>query len=109
MKKLKSSIMNLFGLKHEIDSKIYRKHIYHYFRRNEWGYETSITNVKTFKHKNNIIIEIETHRPGLLIGKAGDFIDGLMEYLEEETWIFNVKQNITIQVKECKLWNNLYR
>lgn len=96
--------MKLFSLKREIDSKIYRKHIYQYFRLNEWGYETSITYVKTFKQGDEIIIEIETHRPGLLIGKAGRFIDGLTGYLEEET-----KQNIKIDLKECKLWHNLYR
>lgn len=96
--------MKLFRLKREIDSKIYRKHIYLYFRLNEWGYETSITYVMTFKHGDEIIIEIETHHPGLLIGKAGRFIDGLTEYLKEET-----KQNIKIDLKECKLWHNLYR
>ena len=101
--------MNLLGLKHEIDSKMYRKHMSNYFRYNEWGYETSITYVKVFKQRSDVIIEIETHRPGLLIGKAGHFIDGLKEHLEEETWKFNVIQNIKIKVKECKLWHNLYR
>jgi len=101
---MKLFLMNLFGLKHEINSKLYRKHIYNYFRRNEWGYEMSITYVKTFKHGDKIIVEIETHRPGLLIGKAGHFIDGLNEYLEEQT-----KQNIKINLKESKLWYNLYR
>lgn len=103
MKIIINMLANIFGLKHEIDNKLYRKEIYRYFRWKQWKYKTSITYVKAFKNNNKIIIEIELHRPGLLIGKAGCFINGLEKYLINET-----KQNIKINIKECNIWNDLY-
>lgn len=97
-------LASLFGWKYEIESKPYRKLIYQYFNYEEWSYETSITYVKAFKKENKIIIEIETHRPGMLIGKSGVFINGLRKYLEEET-----KENVEIDLRECKMWHKLYR
>lgn len=97
-------LMYSLDLKYEVESKPYRKIIYQYFRWKDWNYETTITYVKTFKKGDTTIIEIETHRPGLLIGKAGVFIDGLQQELWERT-----KENIKIDLKECKLWHNLFR
>lgn len=90
-------------LKHEVESKKYRKTISQYFYLKEWGYETTITQIKTFKKKDKTIVQIETHRPGLLIGKAGVFIDGLKQHLIEE-----LKENIEIDLRECKMWHKLY-
>lgn len=87
----------------EIDSQLYRRLMYQYFRMNLWNYETTITSVKVFKEKDKLTIEIESHRPGLLIGKAGRFIVGLQTFIEEET-----KENIHFSIKECKLWCRLY-
>ena len=88
----------------EIDNQLYRKLMYQYFRKNKWNYTTSITYVKVFKQKDETIIEIELHRPGLLIGKAGRFMDGLQKFIEEET-----NENIKLRIKECKLWIGLYK
>lgn len=93
----------ILGLKYEIDSKKYRRVIHQYFYWKEWGYETSITQIKAFKKKNKVTVMIETHRPGLLIGKAGVFIDGLKKHLNKE-----LNENIDIDLKECKLWHRLY-
>lgn len=93
----------VLGWKHEVESKKYRKTIYQYFSWKDWGYETSITQIKTFKEKDKVTVMIETHRPGVLIGKAGVFIDGLKEHLNKE-----LKENIEIDLRECKLWHKLY-
>jgi len=93
----------VLGWKHEVESKKYRKTISQYFYWKEWGYETTITQIKTFKKKDKTIVQIETHRPELLIGKAGVFIDGLKQHLIEE-----LKENIEIDLRECKLWHKLY-
>lgn len=97
-------LKNIFGLKYEIDNKIYRKTIYHFLRWNEHEHQSVlITHIKVFKHKKRIIVEIETHRPGLLIGKGGKFIDELKDFVED-----NTKQKIEIDLRESKLWMNLY-
>tara|TARA_B110001452_G_scaffold42572_1_gene32639 strand:- start:17 stop:361 length:345 start_codon:yes stop_codon:yes gene_type:complete len=93
----------VLGWKYEVESKKYREISYQYFNWKDWGYETSITQIKTFKKKDKTIVQIETHRPGLLIGKAGVFIDGLKQYLKEE-----LNENIEIDLRECKMWHRLY-
>jgi len=88
----------------EIGSQLYRRLMYQYFRLNYWNYTTQITQVKTFRQNNQVIVEIESHRPGLLIGKGGRFMDGLQKFIEEET-----NENIKLRIKECKLWIGLYK
>jgi ribosomal protein S3 len=74
-----------------------------YFNYHEWNYPTTITKIETFETKKGLEILIETHRPGLLIGKVGHFIDGMFERLKED-----LKRNdIKIILKECKLWMRL--
>jgi len=90
-------------LKKEIDSLLYRRLMYQYFRMIDWNYITSITSIKVFKQRDGISIEIETHRPGLLIGKAGKIIDELRDFIKEDT-----KENIHFSIKECMLWYGLY-
>ena len=87
----------------KVDNLLYRRLMDQYFRYHEWNYATSITYVKTFREKNELIIEIETHYPGILIGKGGRFIDGLKTYIEEE-----IKESIKLVLKECTLWRKLY-
>lgn len=97
-------LARVFGLKHEIDNKKYRRAIYNYLTFND-AKELCIstTYIKAFKHKENIIVEIETHRPGLLIGKGGSFINELKIFIEEKT-----NQKISIELRESKLWMNMY-
>ena len=88
----------------EIDSKSYRREINAYFSYHDWGYGTSITDITVSKSKNKTIVKITTHWPGLLIGKAGVFINGLSDWLTEAF----KKETIKIEIKECELWMDLY-
>ncbi|MEK6829097.1 MAG: KH domain-containing protein [Nanoarchaeota archaeon] len=103
LKSIQIFFAKLFGWKYEVDNQLARRVMYRHFYATEWGYETSITQVKVFREKGKLIVMIETHRPGLLIGKAGHYIDSLKKELEEE-----FKEEIKIDLKECKLWHNLY-
>lgn len=93
-----------FGFKIKVDSKLVRRSMKGYFYYHDWNYETLITKVETFETKKGLEILIETHRPGLLIGKAGRFIDGMTEQLKKDL----KRTNIKINLQECKLWMNLY-
>lgn len=81
MIKLSKLVKPLSWEKFEVDNQLYRRLMNLYFRMNKWNYATTITSVKTFRQKDKLIIKIETHRPGLLIGKAGKFIDGLRDFI----------------------------
>ena len=97
-------MVRYFGFKIKVDSKLVRRSMNGYFYYHEWNYQTSITKVETFETKKGLEILIETHRPGLLIGKAGHFIDGMTERLKED-----LKRNdIKINLQECRLWLRLY-
>ena len=97
------SIMNFFNIKVRVDSKPVRRAMYSYFNCKEWRYWELITKVDVYETKDKLFVNIETHRPGFLIGKAGRFIDGLKEYLKEE-----LKKDIHIHLIECQLWHKLY-
>ena len=77
--------------------------MYLYFRYHEWEYHTTISKVVVFKQGDKVTVKIETHRPGILIGKGGVFIDGLIQRMKEET-----KQDIDISIKENLIWYSLY-
>lgn len=111
------SIINfLFGYKEidrfeasskEIDSKVYRKLMHQYFYSNKWSYEDRITKVEAREELEGlVIIEVETHMPGVFIGKGGSFINGLTDFINEE---LRGEHEVQIHVKECKMWNNIYR
>jgi len=86
------------------ETQLFRRKLHQFFRFNDWQYETTITDVKILENNADAVtIEITTHRPGILIGKAGHFIDSLIEYLNEDS-----EKEIKISIKECQLWNKLY-
>jgi len=89
----------------EVDSKIVRRTMDTYFHSTDWPYQQTITKVETFETKKGLLIKIETHRPGLLIGTGGEFIDGLEKYL----FIALNRTDITIDLKECMLWHGLHK
>jgi ribosomal protein S3 len=70
----------------------------------DWNYYNTITQVKVFSGKPGLTVQIETHMPGVLIGKGGCFIDGLKVYLSEE-----LNTPVNIDLKECMLWRKLYK
>lgn len=72
------------------DSYQYNKHL------------TNITNVEVYKHllKKEKIVRITAISPGIVIGKGGENIDKMKDYLNEKD-----TNNITIELVELKLWN----
>lgn len=96
--------MVFFGLKYEVDSKKYRKQMYLYFRHHRWQRYDTITSVKVFKKNTKTYIEIESYQPGILIGKAGQFINGLKKWLSDE---FN--EDIVTKIEETNIWKDIFR
>ena len=93
------------GYSVQIDSKQVRRIMYSFYCINEMeSIPTYITKVETYESKKGLSILIETHRPGLLIGSRGRLIDALNNELKSD-----LKRNdITIDLKESKLWAKLY-
>jgi len=105
LKKISTKVIeHLF--KHELkDTHAYRRAMYRYLHvRHVWPYMGSISSVRVIKCLNKITLIIETHRPGLLIGKGGYFIDGLQKFVEED-----LNQKIHIRIEENQVWHNLYK
>src|SRR4051812_47127839 len=93
-------------MKTEIDSKLYRKALstYPYINDTSSEYLYNICSVKAFQIEDNkVLVEIETHRPGILIGKKGENINGIKEYMSEKSG-----NEIEIFIKESELFQNLY-
>ena len=88
----------------EVDSKRVRRAMVSYFHGEVWNYQYTITKVETFETKEGLLIKIETHRPGLLIGTGGNFIDGLKKWLSIDL----KRSDIAIELKESMVWHNLY-
>ena len=86
-----------------LNSRVYRKIMLQYLRCHDWGYELTITKVVVINRDGKVVVKIECYRPGLLIGKAGHFIDGL-----EKRFIEEIGKDVSIEVKECEIWSNLY-
>lgn len=90
----------------EIDNKVFRKALrqFPYISESSGSYLFDIVSVKAFERKNlPILVEIETHRPGILIGKAGWQVNGIKKLME---WY--CKREVEISLKECNLFNDLY-
>lgn len=106
MKNLFYKLLLMIGFTIKVDNKEVRKLIYdYYFIINEYTNILSyVTKVEVSKSKKGVTILIESHRPGLLIGKGGKDINGFKEFLIKE-----LKRNdVSIDLKECKLWYKLY-
>ena len=106
MKNLFYKLLLMIGFTIKVDNKEVRKLIYdYYFIIKEYtNILNYITKVEVSKSKKGVTILIESHRPGLLIGKGGKDINGFKEFLIKE-----LKRNdVSIDLKECKLWYKLY-
>ena len=104
MKNLINYFRKIFMLEYPIDSREYRAKMHTFFILRDWKYEDTITRIDVSKIGMSVYIVIETHRPGMLIGKGGSFINALTKFLKDE-----LKEDITIDIKECKMWHKLYR
>jgi ribosomal protein S3 len=99
------AMVRYFGFKVKVDNKLVRRSMIRYFSYHDWCYAETITKIETTESKKGLEILIETHRPGLLIGKAGVFIDGMVTHLMEDL----NRDDIKINLQECKLWTRLYK
>ena len=103
-----SYLRNVYNpvVKTKIESKPFRRSIYQFlFGLNEdYANIQAICDVNVYESELSYTVEITTHRPGFLIGKAGYYIDELREHLQSD---FPDKL-IVFDIKESQLWRNLY-
>ena len=91
----------------KIDSKQVRRLFYYYYFniKERTAIPSYVTKIEVTESKTKgMSILIETHRPGLIIGKGGSDINGFKEYVCKEL----NKTDVQIDLKECKLWYKLY-
>lgn len=89
----------------EIDSKMFRRYISLYFYE-DYNYEviTHFTDVRVLEEKFKFVVEITTHRPGILIGRQGSTVDGLKEWLNRGEFT----KPVEVSIKESKMWLKLF-
>lgn len=60
-------------------------------------YELQIHNLKVYRYKGILTLEIQTERPGICIGKGGEFIDKyrtyIRKYLNDETFQIHIVES----------------
>ena len=100
-----NTIKKIIGMKHTIDSKIFRKALvqYPYNSESSGSYIYNITGVSAKENKGKIVVTICTHLPGILIGKAGHQITEIKSLMEHYSG-----KNIDIFIREEKMFSNLY-
>ena len=107
MKRMLKKLLLILGFTIKVDSKQVRRLIYdYYYNIKEFtALPNYVTKVEVTESKTKgMSILIETHRPGLIIGKGGRDIDGFKEYVCKEL----NRTDVHIDLKECKLWYKLY-
>ena len=103
---MKNIFKKFFGMTYEIDSKVFRKALasYPYLEEaNGSDYLHSITKVWATKKGNETTVHIRTHRPGILIGKAGIQIGKIKEHME-----FLYKSDVKIDIIEDQMFWHVY-
>ena len=70
----------------------------------------TITSVKVYKSKstNKITVELITYSPGIIIGKAGHFINELILFMQNELEIED-PDLFELKLQEPDLWKNMYQ
>ncbi len=63
-----------------------------------------ITNIVVYKLNKETVVEVTSHRPGLIIGKGGRTIDELKNFIERVN-----EHPIKFVLKESTLWKNIYK
>jgi len=91
---------------YEIDSQVFRKALaaYPYLEEeNRSDYLQSITKVWATKKGNETTVHIRTHRPGILIGKAGIQIGKIREYMQ-----YLYKSDVQVDIIEEQMFWRVY-
>lgn len=71
-----------------------------FFEKEDWPYKYYISYIELmYETETNVRIMIQMHRPGLLIGKGGSFLDKLEKRLEKY-----YKKKVDIYIEENPLW-----
>lgn len=102
-----NQIKKLLGMEYEIDSKIFKRALtsYPYGSVESTGsYIRHITNVQAFQKGNHVRVLIESHSPGILIGKAGKQISEIREYME-----YLSGKSVSTNIRETEIFRNLYK
>lgn len=76
-----------------------RKLLSRFFYINQWKWKYTISDVRVKKSKGIVIVEIQTTKPGLLIGKGGNFVSRLKSYL---TNFFET--DVRVKIIPNKIW-----
>jgi ribosomal protein S3 len=92
-------------ISNEVDSKLIKRGISSYFY-GEYDQSTIsfFTNIRVLEYNHKFVVEITTHRPRLLIGKGGRTVDDLKDFLNKG----DLPKKVEIDIKESKMWSNLY-
>ncbi len=100
--------MNLKTIKRitgvSVETAPFRKTMYYHFQDSDWNYQDTISDIKVKMYLNKYVMTVRTHRPGILIGKAGRFIDGLQKRLTEEHEFL-----VEIKIVEDKMWLDFHQ
>ena len=95
-----------------VENSQYRKIIYEFFQiiHEMPSILMTITNVRVFKNiaTDKIIVEITSHSPGIIIGKAGHFINELILFMQNELEIED-PDLFELKLQEPDLWKNMYQ
>ena len=70
------------NVEYDLNSKPFRKLIYQYWWNNDMSHLLKTTvNVRVYVKGIYTYVEIETHTPGMIIGRGGKNIDGLKDFI----------------------------
>jgi ribosomal protein S3 len=103
---MRNNIKKFFNMEYEIDSKIFRKALVLYpYSPNSISssYLANITKVWATQKYEKTTVHIKTHRPGILIGKAGELINEIKKLMETM-----YKNSISIDIQEEKMFLDIY-
>jgi len=98
------------------DDREYRMYLYHFLQCHfdedrEISYRMrpaylNITNIEVAEFDDRIVMRVFSHRPGLLIGRAGADADDMKEYINRN--MKEVEKKIKIEFRECPVFKNMY-
>ena len=111
----KNRIRKLFGMKYDGDTVYVRRLLamlpvmdkYSIGENNPDPFLHHITDVKVSYQGQLMMVDINTHRPGLMIGKKGWNFNAIQKFLQEDSDIQSSSLVVKLNLEECKLWHDL--